>query len=64
VWLRALEQPDAAGFADILLRSSSALQQAQTRILGIPDGAAQIAITPEMTADLQRAYHRVKELRQ
>lgn len=64
VWLRALEQPDDAGFADILLRSSSALQQAQTRILGIPDGAAQIAITPEMTAGLQQAYHQVKELRQ
>lgn len=64
VWLRALEQPDADGFAATLLRSTDALQRAQTRLLGRPDGTAVITITPAMTAGLQQAYHQVKELRQ
>lgn len=64
VWLRALEQPDAAGFAEVLLRSTDALQRAQTRILGRPDGTANITVTPQMTAGLEQAYHQVKELRQ
>lgn len=64
VWLRALEQPDATGFAATLLRGTDGLQRAQTRILGRPDGTANITITPAMTAGLQHAYHQVKELRQ
>lgn len=63
VWLRSLEQPDAAGFAASLLRSTDALQHAQTRILGLPDGTAEITVTAQMTAGLQQAYHHVKELR-
>ncbi|MCW5950874.1 MAG: TetR/AcrR family transcriptional regulator [Propionibacteriaceae bacterium] len=64
VWLRSLERPDSAGFADSLLRGISSVQQAQTRILGMPDGTADITITPAMTAGLEQAYHHVKELRQ
>lgn len=63
-WLRALDEPDAPGFADALLRGSQALQQAQTRILGMPDGTANITVTPAMTAGLQQVYHQVKELRE
>lgn len=63
IWLRSLEQPDATGFSEALLHGSDALQQAQTRILGMPDGTATIDVTPEMTAGLQQAYHQVKELR-
>lgn len=63
VWLRSLEHPEAAGFVDSLLRGSDALQRAQTRILGIPDGAASITLTPDMTAGLRQVYHQVKELR-
>jgi AcrR family transcriptional regulator len=63
-WLRALEQPDARAFSEVLLRGADALQRAQTRILGRPDGTANIAVTPQMTAGLEQAYHQVKELRQ
>ena len=64
VWLRSLEQPEATGFVESLLRGSDALQQAQTRILGMPDGTATITLTPDITAGLQQVYHQVKELRE
>lgn len=64
VWLRALERPDATGFAESLLRGSQAMQQAQTRIVGMPDGTATITLTPDITAGLQQVYHQVKELRE
>ena len=64
VWLRALEEPDAPRFVEVLLNGAQALQQAQTRILGMPDGAANIPITPDITAGLQQVYHQVKELRE
>lgn len=46
LWLRALDAPDGASYADILGRGATGMFEAEERILGAPEGSLRVNIDP------------------
>lgn len=62
LWQRAIAQPDADTFLDVVLKGTAALQQAEERILGLAPGTVAVEITPDLTETVRHFYTMTREI--
>lgn len=62
LWLRAIAEPAADIFAEVLVTGGAGLKQAQERILGMPDGAIELVIDQKLVEAVTPLYHATREV--
>lgn len=62
LYVRALGFPDAASFADFMVRGVRAMFEAQERILGAPEGSVQVSVDPAIVATMYESLKEQSEL--